>query len=71
MSALPPELARLSALEKFELIVLLLESIPEKEMALPSYRRDIVRERLDELLRDPDSRPALEGLRTELERAIA
>jgi len=69
MSALPPDLARLSALEKIDLISLLLESIPEDDMVLPKYRREILRQGLDELRRNPVRGPAWEVVRAELERA--
>ena len=68
MSALPPELARLSAIEKIELIGLLLESIHDEEMPIPGFRREFVRTRLDDLRRNPTRGPAWEDLRAELER---
>ena len=69
MSALPPELARLSPIEKIELIGLLLESIPDEELGLSKDRRELLREQLNALRRNPVRGPAWDYVRAELERA--
>ena len=68
MSALPPDLARLSANEKIELIDLLWKSIPEEEMPLPEYHRLLIAQRIAEFEADPDEGQTWEEVKAELER---
>jgi putative addiction module component (TIGR02574 family) len=68
MSALPPDLARLTANEKIELIDLLWKSIPEEEMPLPEYHRRLIAERIAEFEADPDEGQTWEEVKAELER---
>lgn len=68
MSALPPELARMSSAEKLDLIGLLWRSIPEEEVPIPEYHRQVIAERLAEFEADPDEGQSWEEVKAELER---
>ena len=60
MSALPPELARMSPEEKLDLIELLWDSLPEASVPVPEFHREVVRERLEDLRRNPDGGQSLD-----------
>jgi len=60
MSALPPEFAGMSSLEKIELARLLLDSVLEADESVPEFHGEIIHERLDDLRRNPDGGQSLE-----------
>lgn len=67
MSALPPDLARLTTGEKIELIDLLWKSIPESELPIPDYHRRLIAERIAEFEADSDEGQTWEEVKAELE----
>jgi putative addiction module component (TIGR02574 family) len=67
MSALPPDLARLTTVEKMALIDLLWQSIPESEIPIPEYHRRLIAERIAEFEADPDEGQDWEEVKAELE----
>lgn len=68
MSALPPDLAKLTAVEKIELIDLLWKSIPEAEIPIPEYHRRLIANRIAEFETDPDEGETWEEVKADLER---
>ena len=60
MSALPPEFAGMSRLEKIELARLLLDSVLHDDALVPEFHEEIIRERLDDLRRNPDGGQSLD-----------
>jgi putative addiction module component (TIGR02574 family) len=68
MSALPPDLAKLTASEKIELIELLWDSIPEDQVPVPEFHRRLIAERMTEFEADPDEGEDWEDVKAELER---
>ena len=60
MSALPPEFAGMSNLEKIELARLLLDSVLDADGPVPEFHQEIIRERLDDLRRNPDGGQSLD-----------
>jgi putative addiction module component (TIGR02574 family) len=60
MNALPPDLVGMTPEEKLDLIELLWDSIRETPMPVPEFHRDIIRERLDELRRNPEGGQTLD-----------
>jgi putative addiction module component (TIGR02574 family) len=67
MSALPPDLARLTSIEKIELINLLWKSIPQEEMPIPEHERRLIAARIAEFEADPDEGQSWEEVKAELE----
>jgi len=68
VSALPPDLARLSASEKIELIELLWDSIPEDQVPVPEFHRRLIAERMAEFEADPEEGESWEDVKAEFER---
>ena len=68
MSALPPDLAKLTVVEKIELIDLLWKSIPEAEIPIPEYHRRLIANRIAEFETDPDEGETWEEVKADLER---
>jgi putative addiction module component (TIGR02574 family) len=67
MNALPPELARLSSLEKLELISLLWQSIPEADVPPPTGAElEELQRRIAEDEADPDEGQSWEDVKAEL-----
>lgn len=68
MSALPPDLARMSNLEKVELARLLLDSIPDSDPLLTDSQMADLRLRIAEFEQNPDEGQSWEDVKAELER---
>jgi putative addiction module component (TIGR02574 family) len=68
MSALPPEFAGMSSLEKLDLARQLLNSIPVDDMPLTDCQMADLRRRIAEFERDPDEGQTWDEVKAELER---
>jgi len=68
MSALPPEFAGMSSLEKLDLARQLLNSIPVDDMPLTDRQMADLRQRIAEFEQDPDEGQCWEEVKAELER---
>ena len=69
MSALPPEFAGMSSLEKIELARQLLQSIPDEDVPLTDRQMVDLRLRIAEFEQNPDEGQSWEEVKAELERA--
>jgi putative addiction module component (TIGR02574 family) len=68
MSALPPEFAGMSSVEKLDLARQLLNSIPDEDMPLTERQMADLRRRIAEFEQDPDEGESWEAVKAELER---
>ena len=69
MSALPPEFAGMSNLEKVELARMLLDSIPDSDPLMTESQMADLRVRSAEFEQDPDDGQSWEEVKAELERS--
>ena len=53
MSGLPPELAKLNSADKIELARLLMDSVPDEDIPVPDFHRELLAERLADYHANP------------------